>query len=91
MEGEEDIETRALKRQQEEIAETARESAEQASTDEEFDTARQQYWRSESPRTSQGPGLTARPSERPASSHPTAHETHPTRSFAALDLRDDGP
>ncbi len=38
MEGEEDIETKALRRQQAEIAEAAREQAEEASTDEEFDT-----------------------------------------------------
>ena len=38
MEGEEDIETRALRRQQEEIAEAAHKQAEEASTDEEFDT-----------------------------------------------------
>ena len=38
MDGEEDIETRALRRQQEEIAEAASEGAERASTDEEAHT-----------------------------------------------------
>lgn len=37
MEGEEDIETRALRRQQAEIADAAREGVEKASTDEEAD------------------------------------------------------
>ena len=39
MEGEEDIETKALRRQQAEIAEAEREHAEEANTDEEADTA----------------------------------------------------